>query len=279
MGVKSIYLAGEGEPTMHPDFTAIVNQIKHMGMSVAVSTNGQRFTEGVAKRTLSDISWIRFSLDTIDSSLYRKIHGIGNEGLMLVKNNIVTAVTTKRSQNLKTDIGVQIILTEETALTLNSTVEWLKKIGVDNVQIKPCHTHPNSSHQEQMDASMYDHVQVEMEDYEAPGFKVLVRTQSMNRLQEERTWTRCHGFDFYVLINANGDVVPCNIFYHKPEFVYGNINEQSIGDIWTSDRRRNIIDKIECTKFSHCGTYRCRLDVMNRHLNRIKNPERNDVFI
>jgi len=279
MGVKSIYLAGEGEPTMHPDFTAIVNQIKHMDMQVAVSTNGQRFTDSVADRTLKDISWIRFSLETIDPSTYQRIHGVGYNCLRKVTENIQDAVSIKKERNLSVDIGVQIILTEETALTLNDTVEYLKGIGVDNVQIKPCHTHPNSSHQEQMDLSMYDHVKVEMEDYVDDKFNVIVRTLSMNRLLEPRTYSRCHGFDFYVLINANGEVVPCNVFYHKPEFVYGNINMQSIGEIWRSERRQYIIKSIECSKFSHCGDYRCRLDVMNRHLDRVKHPERNDVFI
>jgi radical SAM protein with 4Fe4S-binding SPASM domain len=250
-----------------------------MGMKVAVATNGQRFMPDTAWRTLKHISWIRFSLDTIDTDLYKQIHGVSAEALNMVLRNIAYAVSVKRTENLSVDIGVQVVLTEETALTLNDTVAYLKAIGVDNVQIKPCHTHPSSSHQTGMDTSMYDHVRIEMQDYEEADFKVLVRTKSMNRLEMDRTYSRCHGFDFYVLINARGEVVPCNVFYDKPEFVYGNINEQGIGTIWRSDRRKHIIESVENSCFSHCGTYRCRLDVMNRYLHRIKNPERNDVFI
>jgi radical SAM protein with 4Fe4S-binding SPASM domain len=279
MGVKSIYLAGEGEPTLHPEFKDIVNGIAHMGMKVAVSTNGQRFIEKLAFNTLRNISWIRFSLDTIDPDLYKKIHGIEYDGMITVLTNIKNAVNIKRDLRLNVDIGVQIILTEETALTLNETVEYLKHIGVDNVQIKPCHNHPDSSHQAKMNVGMYDHVKVEMQDYETDDFKVIVRTKSMERLDTPRTYKTCHGFDFYVLINANGDVVPCNVFYHKPEFIYGNIYEQSFLSIWNSERRKRIIDDIALTKFKHCGDYRCRLDVMNRHLDRVKHPERTDEFI
>jgi len=130
-----------------------------------------------------------------------------------------------------------------------------------------------------MDLGMYDHVKVEMEDYVDDKFNVIVRTLSMNRLLEPRTYTMCHGFEFYVLINAKGDVVPCNVFYNKPDYVYGNINESSIGDIWQSAKRLRISQKIAWEDFKHCGDYRCRLDVMNRYLHRVKNPERNDVFI
>lgn len=279
MGVRSVYFAGEGEPTLHPEFVNIVNGTAHMGMKVAVSTNGQRFTQGVIESTLRNISWIRFSLDTIEPVLYHKIHGVNGEALLTVLDNIKRAAAFKHYYGLPVDIGVQVILTEETALTLNATVAYLKDLGVDNVQIKPCHNHPGSSHQTKMDVGMYDHVKVEMEDYESDSFKVIVRTKSMERLEEERTYKRCHGFDFYVLINANGDVVPCNVFYHKPEFIYGNIYNESLSKLWVGAKRREIIDKIECAKFAHCGDYRCRLDVMNRHLHRVKNPERNDVFI
>ncbi len=279
MGVRSVYLAGEGEPTLHPEFCDIVNGIAHMGIKVAVSTNGQRFTQDTAYRTLKNISWIRFSLDTIDPILYHRIHGVSGEALLKVLDNIEEAVCIKRLYNYDVDIGVQIILTEETALTLNPTVEYLKKIGVDNVQIKPCHNHPSSSHKEEMDISKYDHVKAEMRDYETDTFKVLVRTKSMNRLQEDRTYSRCHGFDFYVLINANGDVVPCNVFYQKPEFIYGNLYKNPFLSIWRGWKRQEIAQEIERANFKHCGTYRCRLDVMNRHLDRVKNPERNDVFI
>jgi radical SAM protein with 4Fe4S-binding SPASM domain len=279
MGIQSIYLAGEGEPTLHPEFRDIVNGIAHMGMKVAVSTNGQCFNAALAENTLRNISWIRFSVDTISKSLYSKIHGVREDNLDVVLNNIESAVNIKKTLELKVDIGVQVILTPETALTLNELVECMKEIGVDNIQIKPCHNHPSSKHQSKMDTNMYNHVQIEMKDYETDDFKVIVRTNSMERLAEPRTYKRCHGFDFYVLINANGDVVPCNVFYHKLEFVYGNIYNESFLSIWTGNRRKRIIEDIALTNHKHCGDYRCRLDVMNRHLERVKHPERNDEFI
>ena len=268
-----------GEPTLHPDFIEIVNGVANMGIRVAVSTNGQKFNASVSDNTLRNISWIRFSVDTIDRNLYRKIHGVGELALDTVLANIENAVIIKRVKELKTDIGVQVILNEETALTINELVERMIDIGVDNVQIKPCHSHPSSSHQSRMDTGLYDHLKIEMADYETDDFSVILRTKSMERLDDPRTYKRCHGFDFYILINADGDVVPCNVFYNKPEFVYGNIYEKPLAEIWNSKRRKEIIEKIECSNFTHCGDYRCRLDVMNRHLDRVKNPERNDEFI
>jgi radical SAM protein with 4Fe4S-binding SPASM domain len=279
MGVKSVYFAGEGEPTLHPEFIDIINGTAHMGMKIAVSTNGQRYDRDTAHRTLSNISWIRFSLDTINKSFYSEIHGVSENVLDTVIQNIKDAVGIKKSLGLGVDIGVQVVLTDDTSQHLRALVECMRAVGVDNVQIKPSHTHPGSSHKTEMDVDMYDHVQGEMKDYESDDFKVVVRTKSMNRLTEPRTYDRCHGFDFYALIAANGDVVPCNVFYRNDGFVFGNIFEESIRDIWSSVHRQEIIKTIEKSCFSHCGEYRCRLDVMNRYLHRIKNPEGNDVFI
>ncbi len=278
MGIKSIYLAGEGEPTLHPDFAKIVEGTKKMGISVAVSTNGQRFTPELAMRTLRYLSWIRFSVVSTDKWIYSGIHGVSPESLQKVLDNIKYAVEIKRAYKHDVDIGVQAILTKTTAPRIENFVLRMKEIGVDNVQIKPCHNHPSSSHKAKMDQDLYSHLEHSLKHYETEDFSVVFRTRSMERILEPRTWTRCHGFDFYALINANGDVVPCNVFYNKKDFTFGNIYDISFFEAWTT-KRKEIIDKIECAKFAHCGDYRCRLDVMNRHLHRVKNPERNDEFI
>jgi len=81
------------------------------------------------------------------------------------------------------------------------------------------------------------------------------------------------------LIDAKGNVVPCNVFYNNPDFVYGNLYNDSFSNIWLSDNRKDIIKKVTNLGTTQCGMYRCRLDVMNRYLERVKHPERNDEFI
>lgn len=278
-GVKSVYYAGEGEPTLHPDFADIIKMTKGFGLSVALSTNGSRYDIGVADKTLHNLSWIRFSLDTIMDRGYMKLHGVGKGALIKVLYNINDCVQMKILKNLDADIGVQALLMPETIPHLKKLVIDMKAMGVDNVQIKPCHNHPQSSHNAEIPQETYDDLKRELMELETDDFKVVFRTRSMERLLEARTYQDCHGFDFYVLINAKGDIVPCNVFYDKKDFIYGNIYDNSFYEIWTGERRKNIIRKISESKFSMCGDYRCRLDVMNRHLQRVKYPEKNDDFI
>ena len=278
-GVKSIYYAGEGEPTIHDDFEPIIRETKRLGMSVAVSTNGSKLNLDVVEQTLPHISWIRFSLDTIDEATYRQLHGVGPLELGHVLRNIDYCCWLKRNKNLDVDIGVQTLLMDETALYLKDFVIMMKRAGVDNVQIKPCHNHPSSSHDTHIGTTIYDSLQKDLLEMQTEDFKVIFRTRSMERLLEARTYKDCHGFNFYVLISGKGDILPCNVFYDKKDFIYGNIYDNSFYEIWTGQRRKDIMKKISELEHSMCGVYRCRLDVMNRHLQRVKYPEKNDEFI
>lgn len=279
MGVKSIYYAGEGEPTLHPHFADIIKITKTYGMSVAVATNGLKLDLGMAREVLPDISWIRFSLDSVDDATYRHAHGVGAGILDKVLMNIRGCVHLKHLYDFDVDVGIQALLMDETALYLKDFVIQMKDIGVDNVQIKPCHNHPKSSHDTHVSKTIYDKLKRDLLEMETDNFKVIFRTRSLERLLKSRTYEECHGFNFYVLINAKGDVVPCNIFYDKKEFTYGNIYDKDFEKIWNGKRHWEIMKKVAESKFSMCGDYRCRLDVMNRHLQRVKHPERNDEFV
>lgn len=278
-GIKSVYYAGEGEPTLHKDFAYLIRRTKAAGMSVSLSTNGSRYNPEMAYNTLPHLSWIRFSLDSIDDGTYKQLHGVGNNELGNVLRNIDYCCWLKKNKKFDVEIGVQALLMDETALYIKDFVSMMKLTGVDNVQIKPCHNHPKSSHNTHISRTIYDRLKREIQEMETETFKVVFRTRSMERLFEPRTYKECHGFNFYVLINARGDIVPCNVFYDKKDFIYGNIYDNSFTDLWTGNRREEINKKITESKFSMCGDYRCRLDVMNRYLERVKHPERNDEFI
>jgi len=83
---------------------------------------------------------------------------------------------------------------------------------------------------------------------------------------------------FFTLIDAKGNVIPCNLFYNLPEFYYGNLNEKSFSEIWKSEQRKKVIEKIKETKLSSCRAG-CRLDPANKYLKQLKNPHPHVNFI
>jgi radical SAM protein with 4Fe4S-binding SPASM domain len=188
-------------------------------------------------------------------------------------------VKVRNDNKYPVEIGAQALLTPETLLSIRNTAFMAKNLGMDNFQVKPAHSHPKSSYHAGLYQFSHNEIEQQLMPLESDDFKVVVRTKSIERLLEPRKYKYCYGFNFYILIDANGNVTPCNVFYGNKEYTYGNINDESIVNIWESQRRLDIIEKIAQTCHSHCGDYRCRLDVINRYLDRVKNPEKNDDFI
>jgi GTP 3',8-cyclase len=279
IGVKFVYFAGEGEPTLHPSLPRFVGYASHLGIKTAISTNGALLTKELAEELIPYLSWIRFSVDAATPETYSEIHGIGLMEFDKVWGNINNFISSNRLVGGKCQVGIQTLLMPENITEIECLAKMSKEIGAHNYQVKPVHTHPLSSYK----GGIYRYAQSEisqrlevLSDY---NFKVVVRLNSMERLTQARTYARCHAFDFYCLIDALGNVTPCNIWYGNKDYIFGNIKDQSLQDIWDSARMDQIINSITSKNHCKCGEYRCRQDVMNRYLERIMNPDENDECI
>ena len=279
MGVKSVYYAGEGEPTLHKDFAYFIEYGKSMGMSQALSTNGTLLNSEMAGKILKHMSWIRFSIDAGTSNTYSAIHGVAPGFYDKVLQNIKDCVRIKKENNYDVDIGVQMVLMTDNINEAEILGRWCKDEGVDNFQVKPAHNHPKSSFTTGIYKFVHDSLQENLEKLQNDDFTVVVRVKSAERLNMDKDYVECHGFHYYVIIDAMGNIIPCAIFYNEPGYMYGNLHKNSFKEIWTGQRRLDIIQKIADRKFCTCGKYACRLDVLNRYLQRVKYPERNDEFI
>lgn len=275
IGVKSIYFAGEGEPTLHKDLPLFVKTAYDLGMKVAISTNGSLFTPVLAAQILPYLSWLRFSVDAATKETFAKIHGVGIDEFDKVVRNIIFSAT-HAYKTYPVQIGVQTLLMKENIDEIEELACLAKGWKVHNFQIKPAHCHPKSAY---VAGTHWNGNLEKLEELNTEAFTVVVRVKSLERLVLERTYARCHAFDVYCLIDACGNVSPCNVFYGDPHFIFGNINDQSLAKIWKSPRKADIINKITELNHSQCAGYRCRQDVMNRYLERIKSPEINDEFI
>lgn len=276
MGVKSIYFAGEGEPTLHKDLDQFIKKAYDLGMKVSLATNGALLTKDLSEKIVPYLSWIRFSVDAATKETYSKIHRVKLDEFDKVVGNIKTCIGVKDSQ---CQIGIQTLLMPENVHEIEQLATMSKEWGAHNIQVKPAHSHPKSSYQIGIYQYSQEELQHRLEKLSDDKFTALVRLKSMERLLVDRTYKECHAFHFYCLIDAYGNVTPCNIFYSNQDFIFGNITEESLKDIWMGDRKKEIIEKITKLNHSKCAEYRCRQDVMNRYLERVKNPELNDEFI
>lgn len=277
-GVKSVMFAGEGEPFLHPNICEFVINAKSAGLDIAITTNGVLFTGEKIKKCLPHLSWLRFSLDAGTKDTHYKIHRGGKNDFDKIINNIKIAIEMKRENGYQTTIGVQLLVISENFDEIIPFIKLMKQIGVDNVQLKPYSQHPLSKNQYSVDITQMDQLAEKVKDYDDDSFQVIFRQKAAHRVVEEKPYTECYGQPFYTLITSDGDIIPCNLYYGKSDFFYGNLNDATFSEIWQGKKRRDIIAKINEMGIDTCRKG-CRLDTVNRYLDELKHPHQHVNFI
>lgn len=278
LGVKSVMFAGEGEPLLHPDIADFVTTAKSAGLDVSLTTNGITFDNKKAAEIMPRLSWVRFSVDAGTAGTYARVHGSSEKTFERVLRNIENAAKIKKTENLDTTVGVQMLMIPETVSEAELLGERAREAGADNVQIKPYSQHPRSVNRFTLNERDLEGLEEKLSALENDTFRVFYRKRSLERKSAGREYEECLGLSFFALVTSEADVIPCNLYYDDKEFVYGNLQKNSFEEIWKSKKRLDVIEKMRQTGTGECREI-CRLDPSNRYLWRLKNPHPHDNFI
>ncbi len=280
-GVRSIMYAGEGEPLLHKKVVEIVEFTKKKGIDVAITSNATMLTENVAEKCLGYLSWFRASLNAGCPETYAKIHRTKKEDFDLVLDNLRYAVKVRNKNRYNCTIGVQFLLLRQNYGEAIKLAVILEDLGVDYLIIKPYSQHPFSKNRLGRGLGCDTHLRLEkeLEGHENRSLHVIFRRHTIDKLKEDRPYSSCLGLPFWAYLNAGGDLYACSTFLGNEDFVYGNIYEQNLEDIWEGRTRKKIME-LMCDGWDmrKCREI-CRLDEINRYLWNLKNPPLHTNFI
>ncbi|MFH1850463.1 MAG: radical SAM protein [archaeon] len=277
-GVKSVMFGGEGEPTLHKDFAMFVKHAKDSGLDVALTTNGVPFTRKLAELCLPHLSWLKFSIDAGTPETYAKIHGTKPGDFARLMDNISDAVSIKKAGSYPVAIGTQALLINENSAEIVALAGKMRGLQVDYLAVKPFSQHPDSKNRFSVDYSEFGRLRKQLMGLATGRFHVAYREETMKKLKIERNYAVCHSIPFFTLIDACGNVIPCNLFYGKEDYYYGNLHDSSFSQIWNSSKRRKVLERIDRDGTIKCRE-NCRLDAINRYLHSLKNPPEHVNFI
>jgi len=221
-GVDGLWLYQFGEPLLHPEFREILRHVStktNLGV-IWLSTNGRYFHEENIRLVLSsNIDYINFSAHAVTEETYNTVAPPGN--FEIVQANLEKFYELKGTTDLprKPFLHCQMIEQETTKHEIDS---FIKK---------------HYQRAEIVSINMLEHVEIPNNAF---GFQ-----------QRERvTLTTCTKVSRNdCLIYSNGDVTPCEAAYNS-EIYFGNINEQSLYDIWNGENRRKIVELNEQGRMS-----------------------------
>ena len=282
-GVKSIVMAGEGEPLLNPQISQMVFEINQKAhMDVAMSTNAVLMTKDVSEAILPYLSWIRISLNASNPSMYQAVHKCSDiNDFSKVLENIQNAVSVKKNFSIPVTIGVQYVLISENSdldglLTLAAQ---LKNIGVDYFSIKPYSIHPLSkSEVEPYDFNNFGTVYRKLNALSNDTFNVIIRENSIDHILEAKQYKKCLGIPFWAYIDSQFNVWPCLAYIGVEKYRYGNLLIQTADDVFEGRRHMKIVNDMCSMDITVCRKS-CRLDPINEYLWRLKNGQLHQNFI
>lgn len=248
LGVKSIMLAGEGEPLLNRHINEMVGDAANAGIDTAFTTNGVLLDQ----LELDHVQWVKVSVNGGTPSTYAEVHQTKIKDWDRVWSNIRDAVKRKGTCT----IGVQMVLLPENEHEVDDIRRMGEEAGVDYIVIKPHSQHKFS-------------IVRQYENYKASAPKATEKMIVRNAAFEtkEVPYDKCLATPFtWAYWMSSGYLYSCSAYLLDDHFNLGNLNEQSFKDVWQGERRRKNWEHVRHTlSISECRV-NCRQDKVNKYL-------------
>lgn len=297
-GTRGLIIAGQGEPLLHPEALRMLEAATETGMKFMLFTNGQRLHEKYLDCLLEGSVAIRFSVDAATREMHERWHaasnanGKGRADFDAVIKNISALVSEKKRRGLTLpDIGCQMVCSSLTRPDFEAFAALFKEIGVDYVAYKSLQSNdsmravafgPDSLHASEEERRAYAKDMVEelmdiKRRYETESFSVHVKAEQINEAYVKNyngaeRYEKCRAHPLVPMIEPSGEVYVCIDHGGDREMVIGNIYDNDISEIWRSERRREVISRIDLKKRCPAG---CFLDQTNVLLEELSDPDPN----
>lgn len=273
LGVKAINWTGGGEPLMNPRIVEMIEYANMCHLDQGMFTNGLLLNARKANHIIKNLDWIRFSVDGYDEKSYSRNHGTSEGAFNTVIDNIKYACTI----NNRCTIGFGYIMTKDNYDGAGQITEIAKKCGVDYIQFKPVvHRKPKEQLSPDIVDFMYE-TAMRCKKYETNNFKVMVTKYRFDDLKSPETnygrcYKKCLSHHFQGAVGADGKVYLCDHHKGEKEYELGDLQINTMEEIWCSDKRKNVIEWLDTTDLSQCMDC-CRNHELNKLLWHIANKD------
>lgn len=272
MGGLSIDWTGGGEPTTYRNFEQAVSGAKNIGLKQGLMTNGF-FNKSLIPIISSSFDWVRISLDCVDSKDYAAMKQTKETTLNAVLKNIETLSSIEKRPRVVANIN----LAEWNFPHIQNTIETVKELGADGIQIRPILPQIGEKYSNS-ELSFYESVIPKLNDFktfESNNFQVIISWDKFDDITSgkiyERDYTKCDFHNFVVALNANGDLCVCTHHLYDDKFTFGNIYKSSLYQIWFDGKRKDVLKYCSKLNFNKCQMC-CKLHEGNKFLHFMNNP-------
>lgn len=248
-GAKGVTWTGGGEALLHLKLAEMVRRAFELGAENGLITNGISVNnEGFLDEVFPLMRWVRVSLDAGSAEIYKASHGMGAGAFQKVVDNIRLLVAARDRNKLPVSIGISFLTSLKTKQDMLNAAVIAKGIGVDYLQLKPMQIHTGQWRYEYEDPQYVRETEEEISALQTPEFRVFFPKKEFYDMQAWKSAEYCHGQQFSTSIAADGNLYACCHFKGNPDYVIGDLKTRSFGEIWGSERRKEIVSGIRMNK-------------------------------
>jgi radical SAM protein with 4Fe4S-binding SPASM domain len=261
LGGQAVTFSGGGEPTEHYAFRVLAQGAKTTGLALGLMTNGA-FSETLVSDIGKGFDWLRVSLDTVDPDEYTRWKGVPLVGNVL--RNL------KELKRYPVKVGVNVNVTARH--TREGVAQLIAEVSdkADYLQFRPVLPRYYLGEEPETNTDVWDW----LKEVTAP-VPINLSSDKLNDIETREffPFRSCDGHVFNPVLDANGDLVSCMYHPGEPEFVFGNIYQNTLREIWSSGRRQTAMRHIEELDYRESCQICCKLTELNRLLDFIGHPE------
>lgn len=263
LGVKGVEFCGGGEPLAQPGIAEAIEIIIDRGLKFAILSNFSIQNWRLLDLIAGKASYVRASIDTFDENIYRALRRPkGINSLKQVVENVENIIRIKQKANSEMQVGVKILLTTLNFENLTQTTEQAIAIGFDSIQFKMARDTDVEVRDKQAIDKINDELR-QIRDKYGNTIRVLGNVTEVGKVEKTGINRQCWLSPCHVAITPTGDVPLCCYYqehFRNPNHIYGNIKEQSLKDIWYSDRHWEALRN---TDIDECNRYDCKYHLYN----------------
>ena len=223
-GVRSLCLAGRGEPLLHPGAADVIDRAGSAGLDVALSTNGTVMSSELSGAVLPHLSWVRFSLLGGSEKSYHALQGGRKGDFDRVRKNMARAVEIKRSGGFDVSVGAVYFLFRENILELPDFTRWCRETGLDYLAVKPLGDYPFNDFftDKGLDGDEFSDLLDEVESLSDQDTLVTIRRDMFNSW-EKKPFSECLSLPFMTIIDSDGRLFGCGGYWQDERYRLGDL--------------------------------------------------------
>jgi MoaA/NifB/PqqE/SkfB family radical SAM enzyme len=276
-GLLSVILIGGGEPTLHPDFEAVVEAIKSKGIQIGIATNGSRLekVEATADR-LEEKDWVRISIDAANEETFKELH---HPRTKLMLHQILEKAKKIKEKNPRVSLGFSYVIVWEgveidgkrlrpNIQEMPKAAELARKFSFDYISFKPCLIRGEESQRETLlqnvgpskESEIAKEIKLQLRmarEIAGDQVKILESSNLKAMLDQEterikRQPKRCHMQFFRTVVSPFG-------IYHCPAFRGVEIAKISEKDGYLTDKKfKQSLETVAKSIFSFDAEQECK---------------------